>query len=176
MRSLVDPADDPAVDDGHRRGRILRALASCVAEKGRQATTISDIAREARVSKTVVYARSRDKEHCLLELCSRADDKVLAGCTPASGLPGEARRRPRRGLGGARRGAGGRPALARVERDGAEQFPDDAELAAATVTLLEWRRWAQRNWSRAPSSPLRRWSGRARSGAVSSSRVVLAEL
>jgi AcrR family transcriptional regulator len=77
MRNLVDPAADPAVDDGHRRGRILWALASCMTEKGYQATTISDIAREARVSKTVVYAHFRDKEQCLLELYSRANDNVL---------------------------------------------------------------------------------------------------
>ncbi len=78
MRSLVDPEDDPAVDDGRRRGRILWALASCMTEKGYQATTISDIAREARVSKTVVYAHFRDKEECLLELYARANDTVLA--------------------------------------------------------------------------------------------------
>jgi AcrR family transcriptional regulator len=77
MRNLVDPADDPAVDDGHRRGRILWALATCVAEKGYQATTVADIARAGRVSKTVVYAHFRDKEHCLLELYSRANDRVL---------------------------------------------------------------------------------------------------
>jgi AcrR family transcriptional regulator len=78
MHTLVDPADDPSVDDGHRRGRILWALATCMATKGYQATTIADIARAARVSKTVVYAHFRDKEHCLLELYSRANDKVLA--------------------------------------------------------------------------------------------------
>src|SRR3954468_15771545 len=77
MRSLVSPADDPAVDDGHRRGRILWALATCMAEKGYRATTISDIARAGRVSKTVVYTHFRDKEHCLLELYSRATDHVL---------------------------------------------------------------------------------------------------
>jgi AcrR family transcriptional regulator len=77
MRKLVDPADDPAVDDAHRRGRILWALASSMAEKGYQATTISDIAREARVSKTVVYAHFRDKEQAMLELYSRATDRVL---------------------------------------------------------------------------------------------------
>lgn len=77
MHELVDPTDDPAVDDGHRRGRILWALAVCMAEKGYQATTIADIAREARVSKTVVYAHFRDKEQCLLELYSRANEKVL---------------------------------------------------------------------------------------------------
>jgi AcrR family transcriptional regulator len=78
MRNLVDPADDPAVDDGHRRGRILRALAASMAVKGYQATTIADIARAGRVSKTVVYAHFRDKEECLLELYARATDHVLA--------------------------------------------------------------------------------------------------
>ena len=77
MHTLVDPADDPAVEDAPRRGRILWALASCMSEKGFQATTISDIAREARVSKTVVYAHFRDKEECLLELYTRSTDHVL---------------------------------------------------------------------------------------------------
>jgi AcrR family transcriptional regulator len=71
------PVEDPAVDDGHRRGRILRALAVCMAEKGYRATTMSDIARIAQVSKTVVYAHFRDKEQCLLELYARATDAVL---------------------------------------------------------------------------------------------------
>jgi AcrR family transcriptional regulator len=77
VRTLVDPEGDPSVGDAPRRGRILWALASCMTEKGYQATTISDIAREARVSKTVVYAHFRDKEQCLLELYSRANDNVL---------------------------------------------------------------------------------------------------
>jgi AcrR family transcriptional regulator len=77
VHNLVDPAGDPAVDDAHRRGRILWALATCMADKGYQATTIADIARAGRVSKTVVYAHFRDKEHCLLELYSRATDRVL---------------------------------------------------------------------------------------------------
>ena len=47
MQTLVDPADDPAVDDGPRRGRILWALATCMATKGYQATTFADIARAA---------------------------------------------------------------------------------------------------------------------------------
>jgi AcrR family transcriptional regulator len=97
MHYWVDPADDPAVADGQRRGRILRALAACMAEKGYQATTISDIARAGRVSKTVVYAHFRDKEQCLLELYSRATDHVLATVrraqeeARAAGLPWRAR-------------------------------------------------------------------------------------
>src|SRR4051794_24810896 len=74
---VAGPVEDPAVDDGHRRGRILRALAACMAEKGYSATTMSDIARVGQVSKTVVYAHFRDKEQCLLELYSRATDTVL---------------------------------------------------------------------------------------------------
>jgi AcrR family transcriptional regulator len=77
MNSLASAVGDPAVDDAHRRGRILAALATCMADKGYGATTISDIARAARVSKTVVYLHFRDKEHCLLELYSRATDNVL---------------------------------------------------------------------------------------------------
>jgi AcrR family transcriptional regulator len=93
MQNLVDPVDDPPVDDGHRRGRILRALAACMAEKGYQATTIADIARAGRVSKTIVYAHFRDKEQCLLELYSRATDHVLRTVSDAqeearaAGLP-----------------------------------------------------------------------------------------
>jgi AcrR family transcriptional regulator len=77
MRNLVDPTDDPDVSDAPRRGRILWALASCMTEKGYQATTIADIARAGRVSKTIVYAHFRDKEQCLLELYTRSTDHVL---------------------------------------------------------------------------------------------------
>jgi AcrR family transcriptional regulator len=116
MRNLVDPAEDPAVDDAHRRGRILWALASCMTEKGYQATTIADIAREARVSKTVVYAHFRDKEQCLLELYSRANDKVLLivrdaqDRARADGLPW--RDRLRAGIGAYLETLAGGPAVA----------------------------------------------------------------
>jgi AcrR family transcriptional regulator len=93
VQNLVDPAADPAVDDAHRRGRILWALATCMADKGYQATTIADIARAGHVSKSIVYAHFRDKEHCLLELYSRATDRVLEtireaqAAALAAGLP-----------------------------------------------------------------------------------------
>ncbi|MGY1730946.1 TetR/AcrR family transcriptional regulator [Geodermatophilus sp. SYSU D01045] len=77
VAALVSP-EDLTEDDAQRRVRILLALATCMAAKGYRATTISDIAREGRVSKTVVYAHFRDKEHCLLELYTRATDKMLA--------------------------------------------------------------------------------------------------
>ncbi|MGY1671535.1 TetR/AcrR family transcriptional regulator [Geodermatophilus sp. SYSU D00710] len=92
MDALVSPAD-LTEDDAARRVRILLALATSMAAKGYRATTISDIAREGRVSKTVVYAHFRDKEHCLLELYTRATDKMLATVqaaqerAAAAGLP-----------------------------------------------------------------------------------------
>jgi AcrR family transcriptional regulator len=113
---LVDPADDPAVDDAHRRGRILWALATCMADKGYQATTIADIARAGRVSKTVVYAHFRDKEHCLLELYSRATDRVLETVREAqvaaqeAGLPW--RERLRAGIGAYMEALAAGPAVA----------------------------------------------------------------
>jgi AcrR family transcriptional regulator len=76
---------DPAVTDQQRRGRILTGLTTCIAEKGYNATTITDIARTARVSKTVVYAHFRGgKEDMLLELYSRATDGVLQVLTDAA--------------------------------------------------------------------------------------------
>jgi AcrR family transcriptional regulator len=77
VTGFVELGDDPTVEDAQRRSRILGALASCMAEKGYRATTVADMARVARVSKTVLYAHFHDKEHCLLELVSRATDKVL---------------------------------------------------------------------------------------------------
>ncbi len=153
MHTLVDPADDPAVDDGLRRGRILWALATCMATKGYQATTIADIARAARVSKTVVYAHFRDKEHCLLELYSRANDKVLTTVREAqeqarlSGLPW--RERLRAGIGAyletlaagpavawaalVEVQAAGRPAMA-LRRDMIDRYVDLlCEIAAGLV-------------------------------------------
>jgi AcrR family transcriptional regulator len=143
MRNLVDPADDPAVDDAQRRGRILWALATCMATKGYRATTISDIAAAARVSKTVVYAHFRDKEQCLLELYSRANDKVLATVRQAqedarrAGLPWRGRLRASIGAYLESLAAGpavawaalvevqaaGRPALA-LRRDMIDQYVD----------------------------------------------------
>jgi AcrR family transcriptional regulator len=135
MHTLVDPAEEPAVDDAARRGRILWALATCMAAKGYRATTISDIAAAARVSKTVVYTHFRDKEHCLLELYSRANDKVLATVQQAqeearaAGLPW--RDRLRAGIGAYLSSLSAGPALA---------WAALVEMQAAGRTALVLRR------------------------------------
>ncbi|QEC49052.1 TetR/AcrR family transcriptional regulator [Baekduia soli] len=60
----------------HRR-RLLQAMASVVAEHGYAATTIADVVRVARVSKSTFYAHFDDKEHCYVALYSTATDKVI---------------------------------------------------------------------------------------------------
>ena len=71
MHNLVDPADDPAVDDGPRRGRILWALAACMAEKGYQATTIADIAARRPGSRRPWSTRTSATRSSACSSCTR---------------------------------------------------------------------------------------------------------
>jgi AcrR family transcriptional regulator len=66
-----------SVQDRRHRRRLLRGLAACVRAKGYAATTIADVVREARVSKSTFYAHFADKEACYVALYSAATDNVL---------------------------------------------------------------------------------------------------
>lgn len=59
----------------HRQ--LLQGMAECVAAKGYGATTIADVVRAARVSKSTFYAHFADKEGCYVALFSAASDNVL---------------------------------------------------------------------------------------------------
>jgi AcrR family transcriptional regulator len=50
----------------NQRERLIAALAAAVAEKGYRAVTITDMTREARVSRRVFYANFEGKEQCFL--------------------------------------------------------------------------------------------------------------
>lgn len=50
----------------NQRERLIAGLASAVAEKGYRAVTITDITKEARVSRRVFYANFEGKEECFL--------------------------------------------------------------------------------------------------------------
>lgn len=56
-----------AVVQHAQRIRLFYAIASCVAEKGYADTTMTDITRQAGVSRTTFYELFTDKEHCFLE-------------------------------------------------------------------------------------------------------------
>jgi AcrR family transcriptional regulator len=50
-----------------QRERLLRAMGSCVSEQGYVETTIADIVKVARTSRTVFYKHFADREECFLE-------------------------------------------------------------------------------------------------------------
>jgi AcrR family transcriptional regulator len=50
----------------NQRERLIAALAAAVAEKGYRAVTITDITKQARVSRRVFYANFESKEECFL--------------------------------------------------------------------------------------------------------------
>lgn len=57
--------------------QLLEGMAACVGGKGYGATTIADVVREARVSKSTFYAHFADKEECYVALYSAASNNVL---------------------------------------------------------------------------------------------------
>lgn len=65
-----------AGDDADPRRRLLRGIASAVAEKGYAATTIADVVRHARVSKRTFYEHFPDKQACYLEAYRRGTDRL----------------------------------------------------------------------------------------------------
>jgi AcrR family transcriptional regulator len=50
-----------------QRERLLRAMGRCVSERGYAETTIGDVVRVARTSRSVFYKHYADKEECFLE-------------------------------------------------------------------------------------------------------------
>src|SRR4051794_30707474 len=63
--------------DRRQHRQLLQGMARCVGAKGFGATTIADVVREARVSKSTFYAHFADKEACYVALYSAAVDNVL---------------------------------------------------------------------------------------------------
>src|SRR4051812_34443170 len=59
----------------HRQ--LLLGMARCIRARGFGATTIADVVRAARVSKSTFYAHFADKEACYVALYSAAVDNVL---------------------------------------------------------------------------------------------------
>ena len=58
---------EPDEVSARQRERLLRAMGRCVSEQGYADTTIADVVRVARTSRTVFYRHFADKEQCFLE-------------------------------------------------------------------------------------------------------------
>ncbi len=73
-RTRLDPLDATA----QQRARLLRAVISAVADKGYQATTITDIVQRARVSRSVMYREFDGKLDCFLAAIEAGRQLVTA--------------------------------------------------------------------------------------------------
>jgi len=85
---LRRPRNRPTANGGPPNGydaadRILRALASVVAEKGYPAMTIGDIAAKASISLSTFYANFADKEEAMLAAVDSGSAQMLATTLPA---------------------------------------------------------------------------------------------
>jgi AcrR family transcriptional regulator len=88
-RPTLTVAQRSEQDRRHHR-QLLQGMARCVSEKGYGATTIADVVREARVSKSTFYAHFADKEHCYVALYSAAVNNVLDAMRAADDQAGAA--------------------------------------------------------------------------------------
>ncbi len=57
----------PEEVSARQKERLLRAMGRCVSEQGYADTTIADVVRVARTSRTVFYKHFADKEQCFLQ-------------------------------------------------------------------------------------------------------------
>ncbi len=67
---LIPPGRHTLLPDevrARQRERLLRAMGQCVSERGYAETTIADVVRVARTSRTAFYKHFADKEECFLE-------------------------------------------------------------------------------------------------------------
>jgi AcrR family transcriptional regulator len=85
---LRRPRTRPPAGAGGQQGydpveRILRALASVVAEKGYPAMTIGDVAARASISLSTFYANFADKEEAMLAAVDSGSSQMLATTLPA---------------------------------------------------------------------------------------------
>src|SRR5690348_1387422 len=62
-----------------QRKRLVVAMLDLVAERGYEATSVSDVVAAARVSRQAFYDLFADKAGCYLEACDEASTQMLAG-------------------------------------------------------------------------------------------------
>jgi AcrR family transcriptional regulator len=75
---------EPDEVSARQRERLLRAMGQCVSERGYLATTVADVVRVARTSRTVFYKHFPDKEQCFLETYKQMTDVRIAASLQAA--------------------------------------------------------------------------------------------
>src|ERR1700751_2452131 len=67
-----------------QRERLLRAMASCASELGYQNTTVADVVRVAKTSRSAFYEQFADKQECFLEVYRRTTDAYINAAVEAA--------------------------------------------------------------------------------------------
>lgn len=67
-----------------QRERLLRAMGRCMSEQGYAETTIADVVRYARTSRSVFYKHFADKEECFLETYKQMNRARIAASRAAA--------------------------------------------------------------------------------------------
>jgi len=68
----------PAGTDPHKRRQILEGAGRVFSTLGFDAASMSDVAREAQVSKATLYVYFQDKEHLFTAICAERRDRNIA--------------------------------------------------------------------------------------------------
>lgn len=78
----------------HQRERLIAGLAAAVAERGYAAVTLTDIVKQAKVSRRVFYANFESKEQCFLAafevILDHLHELVAEAVEPVEDWPGKA--------------------------------------------------------------------------------------
>jgi AcrR family transcriptional regulator len=88
----------PEVIARSQRERLLDAAVRVAAEKGFGAMTVTDLTREAGISRTTFYELFEDKEACFLAAYDRAAEALVRRIATAFEVEGDWPRRARAGL------------------------------------------------------------------------------
>jgi AcrR family transcriptional regulator len=87
-RELLIPAGrhtlPPAEVSERQRERLLRAMASCASELGYQNTTVADVVRVAKTSRSAFYEHFADKQGCFLEVYRRTTEAYINAALEAA--------------------------------------------------------------------------------------------
>jgi AcrR family transcriptional regulator len=67
-----------------RRGRLICAIADCVAEQGYAATSVADVIARAGVSRNAFYEQFKDKEDCFLAAYDSGSEAIYNAMTAAA--------------------------------------------------------------------------------------------
>jgi AcrR family transcriptional regulator len=89
----------PEEVSARQRERLLRAMGQCVNERGYVETTIGDIVRVARTSRTVFYRHFADKEECFLAAYEEMTRARIGASLAAAGAVEGWREKLREGIG-----------------------------------------------------------------------------